>query len=68
MDPRNDELLRCFHMPGGAGDEDLDILVDTFEELALDYGTRFAGPNAAKGLRRLLEARDCFIRAHVMGT
>jgi hypothetical protein len=35
----------------------------SFYELAVDYDGKFIGPEKEVGMRKLLEGKDCFVRA-----
>lgn len=39
------------------------VIAYRFEDLANDMATELEGPEAKEGLRKLLEAKDCFVRA-----
>lgn len=64
MDPMTEPLLRRFksdHLP-----ERLRLVAAPCEALARNYvETIPVGPELLAGLRKLLEAKDCFVRAEL---
>ena len=59
--PSTEAILRDFayeHLPPA-----LQEVSRPFAELALDMATRLEGPELTAGLRKLLEAKDCMVRA-----
>ena len=59
--PSTEAILRYFayeHLPPA-----LQEVSRPFAELALDMATRLEGPELTAGLRKLLEAKDCMVRA-----
>jgi hypothetical protein len=61
MHPAVENLLRFFeydHLP-----EQLQAISQPFHALAHDLAGRLDGPELAAGLRKLLEAKDCMVRA-----
>ena len=59
--PSTEAMLRYFayeHLPPA-----LQEVSRPFAELALDMATRLEGPELTAGLRKLLEAKDCMVRA-----
>ncbi len=62
MHPSTFEILRYFeyrHLP-----EKLQDISRPFHQLAHDMADRaITGPEVTAGLRKLLEAKDCFVRA-----
>lgn len=55
------ETLRHFdygHLP-----EHLRAISEPFHDLAHDMATKLEGPQLTLGLQRLLEAKDCMVRA-----
>ena len=55
------ETLRFFeydHLP-----EHLRVISMPFHDLAHEMAARVAGPQLTNGLQRLLEAKDCMVRA-----
>lgn len=64
MHPSTKSLLRFFdssHLP-----EDLARVVRPFEDLANRSAACWDGPELTAGLRKLLEAKDCMVRAAIM--
>jgi hypothetical protein len=61
MHPAVAQILRFFeyeHLPPA-----LQEISQPFHELAHDMAERFEGPELTAGLRKLLEAKDCMVRA-----
>jgi hypothetical protein len=61
LHPATTEILRYFdyaHLP-----PDLREVSRPFHLIAHDMALRFEGPEVTAGLRKLLEAKDCFVRA-----
>jgi hypothetical protein len=61
MHPSTEALLGFFryeHLP-----EDLQEISRPFSELAHDMASKFEGAELTIGLRKLLEAKDCMVRA-----
>jgi hypothetical protein len=64
MHPATTELLRFFrydHLP-----QDLQIISKRFHDLANELALSGSGPEVTAGLRKLLEAKDCFVRANLI--
>lgn len=63
MHPSTTEILRYFeykHLPPTLADISM-----PFHDLAHHLANRLDGPELTAGLRKLLEAKDCFVRAGV---
>jgi hypothetical protein len=63
MHPSTSAILRYFdfaHLP-----EHLQAISRPFCELAAEMANRLDGPELTAGLRKLLEAKDCMVRAAV---
>lgn len=63
MHPSTAQLLRwfdCAHLP-----EFLQVVVMPFADLANAIASSCDGPEATAGLRKLLEAKDCIVRATI---
>lgn len=61
MHPATAEILRYFeyeHLP-----EHLQKVSKPLHDLAHKMAEEFEGPELTAGLRKLLEAKDCFVRA-----
>lgn len=61
MHPNTEALLKFFkyeHLPEG-----LQAVSRPFEELAQQMAEKLEGPELTAGLRHLLEAKDCMVRA-----
>jgi len=61
MHPNTEAILRFFewkHLP-----PKLQEISRPFAELAVDMAGRLDGPELTAGLRKLLEAKDCCVRA-----
>lgn len=61
MHPNTEALLKFFrydHLP-----LNLQEVSRPFAELANDMASRLDGPELTAGLRKLLEAKDCMVRA-----
>ena len=61
MHPATEAILRYFaydHLP-----EHLQEISKPFADLAHDLAGRLDGPELTTGLRKLLEAKDCIVRA-----
>lgn len=61
MHPSTEAILKFFeyeHLPAH-----LQEVSRPFCELARDMAARFDGPELTTGLRKLLEAKDCIVRA-----
>jgi hypothetical protein len=61
MHPSTEAILRYFefsHLP-----EHLQEVSRPFHALARQMATQLEGPELTAGLRKLLEAKDCFVRA-----
>ena len=66
MHPSTEAILKYFefsHLP-----PHLQEVSGKFHVLAYDMASRLEGPELTAGLRKLLEAKDCFVRAAVDGT
>lgn len=61
-----DHLLRCFEHGRLAVPEQIHSVYERFAELALDVAGIDDGPETEAALRRLLESRDCAVRAALM--
>lgn len=65
MHPTTEAILRYFeyaHLP-----ERLQSVSAPFHALAHDFAARLSGPELTAGLRKLLEAKDCMVRAALDG-
>jgi hypothetical protein len=65
MHPNTEALLRYFeyeHLP-----EHLQLVSQPCHELAHAMALGLDGPELTAGLRKLLEAKDCFVRAALSG-
>jgi hypothetical protein len=63
MHPSTEAILRYFdweHLPSH-----LQAVSRPFGELAHEMAGKLDGPELTAGLRKLLEAKDCFVRAAV---
>jgi hypothetical protein len=61
MHPSTEAILRHFdfsHLP-----PELAAVSERFHTLAHDMAFQFDGPELTAGLRKLLEAKDCMVRA-----
>ena len=61
MHPSTEAILKFFeyeHLPAH-----LQIISRPFNELAYEMADRLDWPELTAGLRKLLEAKDCFVRA-----
>lgn len=61
MHPATAAILRFFdfgHLPAG-----LQVIARPFHELAWTMANRLEGAELTTGLRKLLEAKDCMVRA-----
>lgn len=61
MHPNTEALLKFFryeHLP-----ESLQAISKPFADLAQDLASKLDGPELTAGLRKLLEAKDCMVRA-----
>lgn len=61
MHPNTEALLKFFayeHLPAK-----LQAVSKPIGDLARDLAAKLEGPEATAGLRKLLEAKDCFVRA-----
>lgn len=61
LHPATEAILKLFtyaHLP-----EHLQAVSKPFHELAWDMACRCDGPECTVGLRKLLEAKDCMVRA-----
>jgi hypothetical protein len=63
--PAVKQVLRWFRSDHLSYNTPLQETVRPFEQLANDLADKFTGPEVTVGLRKLLEAKDCFVRAHV---
>ena len=61
MHPNTESILKFFEY--GLLPEKLQAISKPFGELALELAERFDGPELTAGLRKLLEAKDCIVRA-----
>lgn len=63
MHPSTAQILQWFafdHLP-----PDLQEVSRPFQELARSMATELEGPELTAGLRKLLEAKDCMVRAAI---
>jgi hypothetical protein len=61
MHPATEEILRYFdysHLP-----DHLRVISEPFHDLAHEMATILDGPELTAGLRKMLEAKDCMVRA-----
>lgn len=61
MHPSTEQLLKFFayeHLP-----KHLQKVSKPFHDLAQEIAQKYEGPEATAGLRKLLEAKDCIVRA-----
>jgi hypothetical protein len=61
MHPATEQILRFFeyeHLP-----IELQHVSRPFHDLAHAYAEKYEGPEVTAGLRKLLEAKDCMVRA-----
>lgn len=65
MHPATEAILRFFEYDHLV--PKLQAVSQPFHELAHDMAERFDGPELTTGLRKLLEAKDCMVRAALDG-
>lgn len=61
MHPSTEAILKffeCDHLP-----ERLRLIAQPFKKLANEMAEELEGPELTAGLRKLLEAKDCMVRA-----
>jgi hypothetical protein len=66
MHPAVEEILQYFdykHLPPHLQEVSMSV-----HDLAHKMATEFEGPELTAGLRKLLEAKDCFVRAALSGS
>ena len=63
--PATAQLLRWFNSDHLSYNPALQETVRPFEKMAYRIAEQFEGPEVTVGLRKLLEAKDCIVRAHV---
>ena len=64
MHPATEQILRFFeysHLP-----TPLQAVSEPFHRLAHDMASQFEGAELTTGLRKLLEAKDCMVRAALL--
>ena len=65
IDPEAHGILRWFNSDHLSYNPALQETVRPFEKMAYRIAEKFDGPEMHAGLRKLLEAKDCIVRAHV---
>jgi hypothetical protein len=63
--PATAQILRWFNSDHLSYNPALQEVVKPFEKMAYRLAEQYDGPEVTAGLRKLLEAKDCIVRAHV---